>query len=294
MPTFEIPDGPTDIEGSRTADASATYSVTNKSSEALDGRLSVAVAGSSSSEWFTIDGNRERTFAPGETQTATIRVRFPADAAGGNYPFRLRAVAVNDPDNDHAEGPMTTVKLAAGETKKSWLWLWILLGVLALLAIGGGLYFALKKTEPPVVNVPEAPPQPKFDTAQALSTASKKTDAWVQAWSQKDIETLVNLSDPPFSLDKSDLLTTKYDIRIRYRDILANMRPHAEAKFDKITPYTIADFKKKGLIADNDPTMTALKLTDNDIVVVAMAGDEGSVFFFRRSNDDVQLAGMAD
>jgi len=77
-------------------------------------------------------------------------VNFPADAAAGDYPFRLRAVAINDPDNDHAEGPATTAKLGAGGgvVKKSLLWLWILLGVLALIAVGVLLYFLLSSGKP--------------------------------------------------------------------------------------------------------------------------------------------------
>jgi len=54
MPTFEIPDGPTSIEAPRSgnpktpqpAQASAVYSVTNKSSASASGRLSVKVEGS--------------------------------------------------------------------------------------------------------------------------------------------------------------------------------------------------------------------------------------------------------
>ena len=81
MPTFEIPDGPTSIAASRSADATATYNVTNTSPEPCDGRLSVVVSAGSKSEWFSIDGDRERTFAAGETQTAVVRVRFPGAAA---------------------------------------------------------------------------------------------------------------------------------------------------------------------------------------------------------------------
>jgi hypothetical protein len=171
MPTFEIPDGPTAIEAPRAGDpktpqpavGSAVYSVTNTASESVVGRLGVKVAGSSKVEWFTIDGDRERTFDPGETQTVTIRVSFPPDVPAGDYPFRLRAVAVNDPDNDHAEGPMTTAKLGAGHAivgTKSWLWLWILLGVLALLVIAGVLYLLLSsgKSEPAAQGVIEAVP----------------------------------------------------------------------------------------------------------------------------------------
>jgi hypothetical protein len=167
MPTFEIPDGPTTIEAPRSAkspqpaESSAVYSVTNTSSDSVVGRLGVKVVGGSKEAWFTIDGDRERTFDSGETQTVTVRVSFPSDVLAGEYPFRLRAVAVNDPDNDHAEGPVTTAKLGAGGApvgKKSLLWLWILLGIVAVLSIALGLYFLLSSGKPePVEKVPNAP-----------------------------------------------------------------------------------------------------------------------------------------
>src|SRR4029453_7845819 len=119
MPTFEIPDGPTTLELERSSDpkgttpaqGSAVFNVTNKASESRDGRLRVQAAAPSKAEWFTVDGDRERTFGAGETQTATVRINIPNDVAEGDYPFRLQIVEVNDSDNDHTEGPVTTAKL---------------------------------------------------------------------------------------------------------------------------------------------------------------------------------------
>jgi len=176
MPTFEIPDGPTTIQAERSTDpknpqpaqASAVYSVTNTSSDSVVGRLGVKVSGGAKEEWFTVDGDRERTFDSGETQSATIRIRIPADVPAGDYPFRLRVVAVNDPDNDHTDGPMTTANLGGGGVamKKSLLWLWILLGVLALLLIGGALYFMLRSSEP------APPPKPAAKAPVAAKPAT--------------------------------------------------------------------------------------------------------------------------
>jgi hypothetical protein len=149
MPTFEIPDGPTTVELKRSPDATAAgsivFNVTNKSSDSCAGRLSVVPSGSSKEEWFAIDGDRERTFAAGETQTATINVSAPRDVAAGDYPFRLRAVAVDDPDNDHAEGPVATAKVPAPPAPvphKSLWWLWLLIALLLLALIGAGVWFA--------------------------------------------------------------------------------------------------------------------------------------------------------
>src|SRR4051794_7489965 len=133
MPTFEIPDGPTTVELKRSGDAqnpgpatgSVVFNVTNKSPDSCAGRLSVVPSGSAKEEWFALEGDRERTFGAGETQTAKINVSAPADVAAGDYPFKLRAVAVNDPDNDHAEGPVATAKVPPPPVpgKKSLWWL---------------------------------------------------------------------------------------------------------------------------------------------------------------------------
>jgi hypothetical protein len=165
MPTFEIPDGPTTVELKRTGDAtspgpatgSIVFNVTNKSSDTCDGRLGVVVSGGSKDAWFSIDGDRERTFAAGETQTATIKVSAPADTAAGNYPFRLRAVAVNDPDNDHAEGPVATAQVpptGSPAPKPKW-WLWILIGLVVLLLIVLALWFAFRKGDDGQTTVPD-------------------------------------------------------------------------------------------------------------------------------------------
>jgi hypothetical protein len=172
MPTFEIPDGPTTVELKRTGDAtspgpatgSIVFNVTNKSGDACDGRLGVIVSGDSKEAWFSVEGDRERTFAAGETQTATINISAPPGTAAGNYPFRLRAVAVNDPDNDHAEGPVATAQVpgAAPVGKKPMWWLWILIALVVLILIAGALWFAFGRgggEEPVVAEGPPAPTQ---------------------------------------------------------------------------------------------------------------------------------------
>ena len=179
MPTFEIPDGPTTVELKRSGDAknpgpatgSIVFNVTNTSSDSCDGRLSVVPSGNSKEEWFTIDGERERAFASGETQTATIKISAPKEVATGDYPFRLRAVSVADPDNDHAEGPVATAKVPPAPViqKKGipW-WVWLLIGLVVLAAVGAGLYFALRdgdEEEPAVTNNVVTAPEskvPKF------------------------------------------------------------------------------------------------------------------------------------
>jgi len=295
MPTFEIPDGPTTIEAKRSGDpknpkpalTSAVYSVTNKSSESVEGRLGVVPSGGSKAEWFSIDGDRERNFGSGETQTATVKVTFPPDASAGDYPFRLRVVAINDPDNDHAEGPVTTAKLAGESTepRKSWLWLWIVLGVLAVVVIAIILYFVLR-------------PDP-------MERAEKKAIKWGQLYAQHDVEGLSDMSATPFFLDDGAVLQTPAEIRAKYRAKLSpeggQLPPGTETKdakevdvgFDKIGSQRVVQYRQAiGSNAELDRIVGGLKLGDDDIVVVGDTQGATTVLFFRR--DGVKLAGAVN
>ena len=174
MPSFEIPDGPTTVKLTAGADAtqpstgSIVFTVNNKSGEVRSGTLSVQVAGQSKAEWFKIDGERERGFDPANSETVTIKIAVPGGVAAGSYPFRLRVVAVNDPDNDHTDGPATTVEVPAPpvppDKKGIPVWVWIV-GALVLLAVIGGLAWAFwPKPDPEtgevVATETAAPPEP--------------------------------------------------------------------------------------------------------------------------------------
>ncbi|MET3723698.1 PASTA domain-containing protein [Sphingomonas trueperi] len=119
MSSFEIPDGPAQVTlkpGASPADparGSAVYAVTNKALAPVTARLAVQVTGDAKSDWFAVEGERERPFAPGETQTVTVSIAVPPGAPPGEHKFRLRVVAVNDPDNDHVESPIGTIAVAA-------------------------------------------------------------------------------------------------------------------------------------------------------------------------------------
>ena len=295
MPTFQIPDGPTTIEATRSGDpknpqpaqASAVYSVTNGSSESVDGRLGIVVSGASKAEWFTIDGDRERTFGAGETQTATIRVSFPPEAPAGDYPFRLRAVAINDPDNDHAEGPMTTAKLAgvATEQPKSKLWLWILLGVLAAVVIAVILYLVLR-------------PDP-------VKRAQERAGEWAAASAARNVDALTKMSEPPFFLDDGAVLTTPGDIQNKYRAKLlpgpGQLPPGTDAKdagekdvgFGAIAALSLGDYRKAvPPNAELDRAIKAMALDDDDIIVIGDTQGVKTILFFRRKG--AKLAGAVD
>ena len=154
MASFEIPDGPTEVElgggpGPRTG--SASYTVTNRARATLSGRVGVQPVGATNAQWFTIAGERERDFAAGESQTVAVTISVPADVQPGDYKFRLRAVAVNDPDNDFTDSPVANVRVmqaAVVPPKKFPAWA-IAAIALMVLVLGVGGYFALRGGDEP-------------------------------------------------------------------------------------------------------------------------------------------------
>jgi len=142
MPSFEIPDIPAkaqlkqETENNQTVSTGAvTFTVTNKTGQGLSGRVTIEPQGEAKAEWFSIDGESERQFAAGGTHTFTVRIKTPPTATAGSYTLKVRAVAVNDPDNDFAESPVVAFDIAAppvAAPKKKLPW-WI------FAAIGGGV-----------------------------------------------------------------------------------------------------------------------------------------------------------
>lgn len=164
MPTFEIPDGPTTVELQQTGDeknpgpatGTIVFNVTNKTTDSRGGSLSVQVAGSAKKEWFALEGEQVRTFAPGETQTAKINISVPKEVGPGDYQFRLRAAAESDTDNDFADGPVSVArkkKSGGGGGKVPW-WVWLLIALVVLAAIGGAVWYFLKSSGGPEPVVP--------------------------------------------------------------------------------------------------------------------------------------------
>ncbi|MGL4966260.1 MAG: PASTA domain-containing protein [Inquilinus sp.] len=142
MPSFEVPDIPPkaqlkqETENNQTVSTGAvTFTVTNKTGQGLSGRVTIEPQGEAKAEWFSVDGESERQFAAGGTHTFTVRIKAPPTSTAGTYSLKVRAVAVNDPDNDFAESPVVVFDIAAppvAAPKKKLPW-WI------FAAIGGGV-----------------------------------------------------------------------------------------------------------------------------------------------------------
>lgn len=129
----------------------------------------------------------------------------------------------------------------------------------------------------------------------ALRAAEQQASAWLRALSNRDVDTLTRLSDPPFFFDQGDVLLDKAQIRDSYVQAFESPQgPKGEIHIQKIKAELISDLKQRGWDPHHDRLMNSLRLTDDDIVVEASSGGESMALFFRRDGNKVELAGSWD
>ena len=176
MPSFEIPDGPTTLALKPEAGVLkgvAVFGVNNKTGEGRTARLSVQVQGDGKPEWYQVQGEPERPVAAGVAETVTVVAKIPATAPPGQHRIKLRAINVNDPDNDTTESSALTVTIPAPPPPpppgKKFPW-WILAVVGGVLVLVIGVIIA-------VVVITGGPKVPKvigMDYAAAVAELKKK------------------------------------------------------------------------------------------------------------------------
>jgi len=150
MPSFEIPDGPATVALKKEGafhKGSAVFGVTNKTGEGLTARVSVQIQGDGKAEWYQVQGDPERLVAAGESQTVTVVAKIPAATPPGQHRIKLRAINVNDPDNDSTDSAAATVTIPAvvpvtPGTKKPFPW-WILAVAAGVLVLVIGVIIAV-------------------------------------------------------------------------------------------------------------------------------------------------------
>jgi serine/threonine-protein kinase len=174
MPSFEIPDGPTTLALKAEAGllkGVAVFGVTNKTSEGLTARLSVQIQGDGKAEWYQVQGEPERPIAAGETQTITVVAKIPVTAPPGQHRIKLRAVNVNDTDNDITDSSAAVVTIPAPPPPppvKPFPW-WILAVVGGVLIVVIGVIIAVV-----VMSGPKVPKVTGMDYAAAVAELKKK------------------------------------------------------------------------------------------------------------------------
>ena len=173
--------------------------------------------------------------------------------------------------------------------------------ITAVTAAVTNVFGLLDRTHAPQ-SVSSAPPEtnesgrPSTPPTRALHSAEQQAAAWLAAISSRDVDELVRLSDPPFFLDESGrVLLDKVQIREAYeQQFAAQSAPKGPIRVEKIGAELISDLKQRGWNPRSDRLMNSLRLSDDDIAVVATSGGESIIFFFRRSGDEVKLAGLWD
>lgn len=113
------------------------YTVSNALKTPVRARASVVPGPGAKAEWFTIQGDAERDFAPDGTQQLTVQVRVPPGTPPGRFTFHPLVVDVTDPDERYAEGPATGFEVrAAPPPQKPFPWLWVALAAGVVLILG--------------------------------------------------------------------------------------------------------------------------------------------------------------
>ena len=112
----------------------ATYIITNKTVNRLEGRVKIVPLNNSMGDWFSIDNlDMERTYAPNETYNVVVIISVPSSVSAGTYQFRLDAFSVDNPEDDYTEGQIVEFEVSQIiEKKVNWL-LPLIIGVVLLM-----------------------------------------------------------------------------------------------------------------------------------------------------------------
>ncbi len=127
--------------------ASVTYTVTNSSGQEVHGRAALATVPDNAPHlaWLAIDGESERPFIIGATEQYRVTISAPADAAPGNYTFRLNMVATHNPDETFSAGPTMTITAPEAKAATGKFPIWIIPVILLVLAgIAAAVFLATR------------------------------------------------------------------------------------------------------------------------------------------------------
>ena len=174
--------------------AEAVYTVTNTSSRPVRGMAKAVALDSTRQEWLGVTGEADRDFAAGSTQQFVVTFDAPVaapapgapkpagaaatpapDATGDKYAFRLVVASATNPDEDFTEGQTIRVETpkarAAGPGKPFPKWIFIPIGILALVIIGVVIWLIAKgKSEPKPIQVADVAGVAEADARTSLET----------------------------------------------------------------------------------------------------------------------------
>jgi hypothetical protein len=203
VPSFTVTAAGQKIQLDSKGAGQAQYTVTNASPNELKGRLIATPQDPAKAEWFSIDGEATRDFAPGAAEQVLLKMAVPAGTPPATYSVRLDAVSEVAPDEDFTEGPSVSFDVTLPPPpvpwwKKYW-WIFVIIGVVLLAAIGVAVWLLTKgngsatptttptTTTSPTTTTGPTPAGPGFDTSRLSvvngdsRTASAGSPAFLQA-----------------------------------------------------------------------------------------------------------------
>lgn len=142
---FDIHSSATEFGVSSGAQATLTFSVTNRLTFAVDAHLELDVPTTGLKGWLQLKGSSVRSLKAGETGVVKLHVRVPANAAPRAHTFTLRVTDVANPNDYFAISPEIHLQVTKGngelapQTDKQRR-LWVAGGVLLLAGLAYGLY----------------------------------------------------------------------------------------------------------------------------------------------------------
>ncbi len=133
-------------------EGSASFTVTNNSGRALRGRalLETVPAEQSHKDWLKLDREAEQEYDIAAAAQINVAIKAPAGTPPGKYTFRLNILDVSNPDEGLSEGPTVTIIVPKEGDGGHFPW-WIILVVLAVLALIGGLIYSLTRPKGSIV-----------------------------------------------------------------------------------------------------------------------------------------------
>jgi beta-lactam-binding protein with PASTA domain len=124
--------------------AEHSFTITNTTGAPIGVGATIVTADPSRKAWFTIQGAPERRLAPNETDQVTVAVKPPAGVAPGTYKLRLQVFSSERgrASEDFTDGPTVAVVVRPGDGDggsdgRSRWWIVAVVGVVALLVVGG-------------------------------------------------------------------------------------------------------------------------------------------------------------
>ncbi|MCF8111195.1 MAG: PASTA domain-containing protein [Desulfobacteraceae bacterium] len=194
---FAITTGSNTIEPGENRTGTVTFTVSNNTEEGITARARIFPLDDCREEWFTIEGEKERTYTE-KTQQYTVRFSIPPSVPPGSYRFRLDVFGVENPDEIYSEGPVVEIRVKEKEEPPAgspFPW-WVIAVIAAVLIIGGGItWWALSRTS--TVTVPDVVGETTQQARELLSqsnfTVEEKS---VLTINDNDIDKVIR-QDPP-------------------------------------------------------------------------------------------------